>query len=284
MRGGVEREREREDGERGRRGWCVRAPVQQVCWSSFSFFQSRQGSGACECVCVRGCVCARRVGSPCGAGGEEREKAPREQEVEVRGRSLSCSPPTLSSFCTVPRRRSLLSGTSRPPDQQQDLLCTRPRNHTRRASPSARARAAASQNTRPRPCAHAHSFFALSPAMDFFLGIRGPTHGFVMLCADTAATQQIITIKHDEDKLVALDGRTVMALSGECYWRERKREKGGARRVFRMDGHVMCVLEEWGRGRGARCRAARNTGTALACSMLIGARALSQPRHSPSLS
>ena len=35
--------------------------------------------------------------------------------------------------------------------------------------------------------------------MDFFLGIRGPKHGFVMLCSDTAATQQIITITHDED-------------------------------------------------------------------------------------
>jgi len=60
--------------------------------------------------------------------------------------------------------------------------------------------------------------------MDFFLGIRGPKHGFVMLCSDTAATQQIITIKHDEDKLVALDGRTVMALSGE-RWRRRERER-----------------------------------------------------------
>ena len=58
--------------------------------------------------------------------------------------------------------------------------------------------------------------------MDFFLGIRGPKHGFVMLCCDTAATQQIITIKHDEDKLIPLDGRTVMALSGEM----REREEG----------------------------------------------------------
>lgn len=64
--------------------------------------------------------------------------------------------------------------------------------------------------------------------MDFFLGIRGPKHGFVMLCSDTAATQQIITIKHDEDKLVALDGRTVMALSGE-RWRRRERESDAGR-------------------------------------------------------
>jgi len=83
--------------------------------------------------------------------------------------------------------------------------------------------------------------------MDFFLGIRGPTHGFVMLCADTAATQQIITIKHDEDKLVALDGRTVMALSGECYWRERKREREG--------GHAVC--SGW---TGTRCVCWRNGG------------------------
>ena len=44
------------------------------------------------------------------------------------------------------------------------------------------------------------------------MGIRGKD--FVMLCTDTSAVQQIITIKHDEDKLLALDDTTVLALSG----------------------------------------------------------------------
>ena len=50
--------------------------------------------------------------------------------------------------------------------------------------------------------------------MDFLCGIKGD--GFVLLCSDTAATQQIITIKHDEDKLVEVDeGRILMGVSGE---------------------------------------------------------------------
>ena len=48
------------------------------------------------------------------------------------------------------------------------------------------------------------------------MGIRGKD--FVMLCTDTSAVQQIITIKHDENKLLALDDTTVLALSGESRW------------------------------------------------------------------
>lgn len=49
--------------------------------------------------------------------------------------------------------------------------------------------------------------------MDFLCGIKGD--GFVLLCSDTAATQQIITIKHDEDKLVEIDEKILMGVSGE---------------------------------------------------------------------
>ena len=51
------------------------------------------------------------------------------------------------------------------------------------------------------------------PAMDYLMGIKGAD--FVMLVSDTAAVQQIITIKHDEDKLLAVSDRLVLALSGE---------------------------------------------------------------------
>mmetsp|Transcript_4410 Transcript_4410/g.12367 ORF Transcript_4410/g.12367 Transcript_4410/m.12367 type:complete len:194 (+) Transcript_4410:373-954(+) len=49
--------------------------------------------------------------------------------------------------------------------------------------------------------------------MDYFIGIKGKD--FVMLCSDTSAVQQIITIKDDEDKLVPVDTHKLMALSGE---------------------------------------------------------------------
>lgn len=49
--------------------------------------------------------------------------------------------------------------------------------------------------------------------MDFLCGIKGD--GFVLLCSDTAATQQIITIKHDEDKLIEIDEKVLMGVSGE---------------------------------------------------------------------
>ena len=49
--------------------------------------------------------------------------------------------------------------------------------------------------------------------MEFLFGIKGD--GFVLLCSDTAATQQIITIKHDEDKLIEVDERILMGITGE---------------------------------------------------------------------
>eukprot|EP01025_Chloroclados_australasicus_P034927 TRINITY_DN3566_c0_g2_i3.p3 TRINITY_DN3566_c0_g2~~TRINITY_DN3566_c0_g2_i3.p3 ORF type:complete len:193 (+),score=26.19 TRINITY_DN3566_c0_g2_i3:104-682(+) len=49
--------------------------------------------------------------------------------------------------------------------------------------------------------------------MDFLMGIRGKD--FVLVCSDTAAVMQIINLKDDEDKLVPIDQRKIMALSGE---------------------------------------------------------------------
>jgi 20S proteasome alpha/beta subunit len=49
--------------------------------------------------------------------------------------------------------------------------------------------------------------------MDYLMGLKGKD--FVMLCSDTTAVQQIITIKHDEDKIVPIDSHKVMALAGE---------------------------------------------------------------------
>ena len=45
------------------------------------------------------------------------------------------------------------------------------------------------------------------------MGIKGKD--FVMVCSDTSAAQQIITIKHDEDKIIPIDEHKVMATSGE---------------------------------------------------------------------
>ena len=45
------------------------------------------------------------------------------------------------------------------------------------------------------------------------MGIKGKD--FVMLCGDTTAVQQIITIKHDEDKLKEIDEHKIMALAGD---------------------------------------------------------------------
>jgi hypothetical protein len=50
--------------------------------------------------------------------------------------------------------------------------------------------------------------------MDFHVGIGGK--GFSMLCGDTAAVQQIITIKNDEQKLVPIDSHKLFALAGEA--------------------------------------------------------------------
>lgn len=49
--------------------------------------------------------------------------------------------------------------------------------------------------------------------MDYLLGVRGKD--FVMVVSDTTAVQQIITIKHDEEKLVPIDDHKLMCLSGE---------------------------------------------------------------------
>lgn len=51
------------------------------------------------------------------------------------------------------------------------------------------------------------------------MGIRGKD--FVMVVADTTAVQQIITIKHDEDKIVPVDSdspgasQKLLAMAGE---------------------------------------------------------------------
>lgn len=49
--------------------------------------------------------------------------------------------------------------------------------------------------------------------MEYLMGIKGKD--FIMLCGDTTAVQQIITIKHDEDKLRPVDSHKIMALAGE---------------------------------------------------------------------
>ena len=38
---------------------------------------------------------------------------------------------------------------------------------------------------------------------------------FVMVVADTTAVQQIITIKHDEEKMVPIDAHKLMCTAGE---------------------------------------------------------------------
>ena len=48
--------------------------------------------------------------------------------------------------------------------------------------------------------------------MEYLMGIKGKD--FVVVVGDTSATQQIITIKHDEDKLVPIDSHKLMCLSG----------------------------------------------------------------------
>lgn len=50
--------------------------------------------------------------------------------------------------------------------------------------------------------------------MDFIAGICGKD--FVMLCTDSSATTQIITIKQDEDKIVPVDSHKAFAVSGEA--------------------------------------------------------------------
>ena len=50
--------------------------------------------------------------------------------------------------------------------------------------------------------------------MDFHVGIG--CKDFAMLCCDTAAVQQIITIKNDEEKLVPIDSHKLFSLSGQA--------------------------------------------------------------------
>ena len=54
--------------------------------------------------------------------------------------------------------------------------------------------------------------------MEYLMGIKGKD--FVVVVGDTSATQQIITIKHDEDKLVPIDSHKLMCLAG-VEWCER---------------------------------------------------------------
>ena len=49
--------------------------------------------------------------------------------------------------------------------------------------------------------------------MDFFMGLKGKD--FVVVCSDMAATQSIIRMKSDEDKIVSIDDHKVFALSGK---------------------------------------------------------------------
>jgi len=51
--------------------------------------------------------------------------------------------------------------------------------------------------------------------MEYLMGIKGKD--FVLVAGDTSATQQIITIKHDEDKLVPIDSHKLMCLSGALH-------------------------------------------------------------------
>ena len=51
------------------------------------------------------------------------------------------------------------------------------------------------------------------------MGIKGKD--FVLVAGDTSATQQIITIKHDEDKLVPIDSHKLMCLSGAASGQPR---------------------------------------------------------------
>lgn len=46
------------------------------------------------------------------------------------------------------------------------------------------------------------------------MGIKGPD--FVIVAADSCAVQQIITLKHDENKLVPIDSHKLMGISGEA--------------------------------------------------------------------
>ena len=82
-------------------------------------------------------------------------------------------------------------------------------------------------------------------------GIKG--RDFVMVCSDTCAAQQIITIKHDEDKLVPIDAYKLMALAGALLgthrlvagrsWHGRSSPCwASCRRFFREQGFIARLL------------------------------------------
>ena len=49
--------------------------------------------------------------------------------------------------------------------------------------------------------------------MEYVMGIKGKD--FAMVCTSATAVQQIVTMKHDEDKILPLDTHTLLATSGE---------------------------------------------------------------------
>ena len=70
--------------------------------------------------------------------------------------------------------------------------------------------------------------------MDFLFGIKGKD--FVMVCSDTCASQQIITIKHDEDKLVPIDSHKLICISGARCWSVKEPGK------LRKEKTATCLL------------------------------------------
>ena len=49
--------------------------------------------------------------------------------------------------------------------------------------------------------------------MEYVMGIKGK--GFAMVCVSSTAVQQIITMKHEEDKCMAVDSHRMLVTSGE---------------------------------------------------------------------
>lgn len=69
--------------------------------------------------------------------------------------------------------------------------------------------------------------------MNFLMGLRG--RDFTMLCCDTTAVNQIITIKHDEDKIIPIDSHRMMGVVGESGDRVQFSEFIGANvRLYAM--------------------------------------------------
>lgn len=49
-------------------------------------------------------------------------------------------------------------------------------------------------------------------AMDFFMGLKGKD--FIVVCSDTVASQSIIRMKADEEKMVPIDEHKLFVMSG----------------------------------------------------------------------